>query len=452
MITLLAFLLALGVLVVVHEYGHYRVAVACGVKVLRFSVGFGQVLWRWQKRPEDTEFVVCALPLGGYVRMLDEREGPVAPEERARALNAQPVWRRMAIVLAGPVANLLLAIVLLAAVHWIGTQETQAVLSSPPAGSLAQEAGLRSGDQVRESSTDGQHWTPVRSLSDLHWRLADALMQSETLRLRVTDLSGASERTVALPLARLGSREIDAGVMQQLGLSMWRAPVISGVLEGGPAARAGVQAGDRVLRVDDVPVVDAAHLESLIRERGAGGTPRSMTWHLERGLQTLSIELTPVIDPKDQVARVSVYLGQGPEKVLVRYGFVDGLREAAGDTWDRSTMTLRMLGRMLVGEASVKNLSGALTMADYAGQAVRRGLTDYLVYLALLSVSLGVLNLLPLPILDGGHLMYYLFEVLTGRPVSGPWLERLQRGGMVILLLAMFLALFNDVTRYLGQH
>lgn len=450
MITLLAFLLAIGVLIVIHEYGHYRVARACGVKVLRFSVGFGQVLWRWRKHPDSTEFVVCALPLGGYVRMLDEREGPVAPQERAQAFNTQTVWRRMAIVLAGPLANLLLAIVLLSVVHWIGTQETQAVLSSPTAGSLAEQAGVRSGDWVRESSTDGVSWTPVRSMPDLHWRLASALMQSESLHLRLTDFSGVGGRTVTLPLARLESREIDAAVVQRLGLALWRAPVVSGVLKDGPAAQAGVQAGDRVLRVDEVPVIDASHLEGLIRAHASDGVARPMTWHVERGLQTLSFELTPVIDPKDRVARVAIYLTQGPEKVTVRYGWVEGVLEATSDTWERSAMTLRMLGRMLVGEASVKNLSGALTMADYAGQAARRGLTDYLAYLALLSVSLGVLNLLPLPILDGGHLMYYLFEVLTGRPVSGPWLERLQRGGMVILLLAMFLALFNDVTRYLG--
>ncbi len=442
----MAFLLALAVLIVIHEYGHYRVAVACGVKVLRFSVGFGKVLWRWQPRPGGTEFVVCALPLGGYVSMLDEREAPVAPQERHRAFNNQALWRRTAIVAAGPLANLLLAVLLFAAVHWIGSEEPKAVLAWPTAGSVAEQAGVRSSQWVREVSHDGVTWSPVRSMSDLQWQLAQATLRPAPLHLRVTELSGTAERTLVLDIPSLANRQVDAGLMQRLGVGLWFEPVI-GPVQPGPAATAGVQAGDRVLRVDDVPVLDAAHLTHLIRAHGVEGVATPMVWHVQRGLQTLRFEFSPAIDPTTQTARAMVQLGANAERVLVRYGLVEGLQAAVQDTWERAGMNLQMLGRMLVGTESVKNLSGALTMADFAGQAVRLGITPFLLYLASISVGLGVLNLLPVPILDGGHLMYYLFEALTGRPVSGPWLERLQRGGMVLLLMTMSLALFNDVTR-----
>lgn len=448
MIALLSFLLALGILITIHEYGHYRVAVACGVKVLQFSVGFGKVLWRWQ-RPGGTEFMLCALPLGGYVRMLDEREAPVLPHDRHLALGSKPLWARALIVLAGPLANFLLAIVLFASVHWIGTQEQKAVLASPPAGSLSERSGLRAGDWVREVSLGSDEWEPVRSMVDLNWQVVQATLRSQALRIRVTDVTGLSSRTLSLDTRQIDNPEIDSSLMRRVGINAWREAVAAAVPEG-PAAQAGLQPGDRILRVGDVPVVDAAHLESLIRAHGANVGP--MVWHVQRGLQALTLNVTPVFDAQAQVARARVYLGGAPEVVNVRYGFADGLVRAMRNTWDQSSMTLSMLGRMLVGEASVKNLSGALSIADYAGKSASIGLEAYLGFLAVLSVGLAVLNLLPLPILDGGHLMYYLFEALTGRPVPEPWLDRLQRFGMIILFLLMLLALFNDVTRLLGAH
>jgi regulator of sigma E protease len=453
--TILAFLVTLGVLIVIHEYGHYRVAVACGVKVLRFSVGFGPVLFSRRRGADQTEFVLCALPLGGYVRMLDEREAGVLPHELHRAFNRASLRKRAAIVSAGPLANLLLAVLLYGMAHWIGVDEPKALLAPPVAGSAAERAGLRAGDWVREVSGDGSGWEELRSMSDLRWRVTQAALDKHDIELRVSDRDGRGNRTLKLELTGFDPRDVDAGFIKKVGLAgVHREPVLGEVVAGGPAAKAGLLRGDRVLSIDGRAVIDATQVVELVRGSVKQGQAQAQRWLVERGGRTLELDVQPkvVTEKGESFGRIEAQPGQAPVMVNVRYGPIEGLVQGAVRTWEISVLTVRMIGRMLIGEASLKNLSGPITIADYAGQSVQQGLAYYLGFLALVSVSLGVLNLLPLPMLDGGHLMYYIFEGVTGRPVSDAWLARLQRGGIVVLLMMMSVALFNDVARLLGLH
>lgn len=458
LMTLIAFVVALGLLIAVHEWGHYRMAVARGVKVLRFSIGFGHPIARFRPRRQrpgqDTEFVIGALPFGGYVKMLDEREAPVAGDERHLAFNTQPLGSRTLIVAAGPVANLVLAVLLYALVNWIGVDEPRAILAPPTAGSLAAQAGLQGGETVRRAALAGDELQPVASFDRLRWLLTRAALDGEDVVLEVARSAGGGGRELRLPLSALEAREPDARLFRAIGIvAPLSQPVLGELVAGGAAERAGLQPGDVVHRVGDVAVVDGQQLRELIRTSGAQGAPPASRWQIERDGRQLAIEVRPELqrDPDGQpVGRIGAFVGAAPQMVLVRQGPVDGLWSAAARVWEVSTLSVKLLGRMLIGELSLKSLSGPVAIADYAGKSAALGLTYYLGFLAFISVSLGVLNLLPIPVLDGGHLMYYLWEAVTGKPVTGIWLERLQFVGMSLLLTVMVIAVYNDIATRLG--
>jgi regulator of sigma E protease len=454
MMTVVAFVVALALLITIHEYGHYRVAVACGVKVLKFSVGFGKTIFKWQPKGSETEFVIGLLPLGGFVKMLDEREAPVAPEQKHLAFNNQPLRKRAAIVAAGPLANLLLAILLYSAVNWMGVEEAKAILANPPVGSVAQQAGLVGGDIVKEAGFVGEDLQPIQSMEDLRWLVTRGALNGQNVRFVVAKAPESSTREIILNLEKLDAHEVDAKLFQNIGITApWSKPILGDIQADGAAKRAGLKTGDVVTKIDAEAVLDGQQLRQLIRESVEEKNGETIAvvknWTITRDSQNLEIPVTADVktDGNRQIGRIGAYVGALPEMTMVKYGFFDGLQAGTVKTWDISVLTLKMMGKMLIGQSSVKNLSGPLTIADYAGKSANLGLTPYLLFLALISVSLGVLNLLPLPILDGGHLMYYLWEGVTGKPVSDLWTERLQRGGVALLFSMMFIALYNDVTR-----
>jgi regulator of sigma E protease len=450
--TLLAFLLALGVLITVHEWGHYRVAVACGVKVLTFSIGFGKPLLRWKSRKphpgQDTEFCLSLIPLGGYVKMLDESEGDVLPQDAPMAFNRQSLWARAAIVSAGPVANLLLAVCLYAATFWIGQYETQATLAAPVAGSVAEAAGLRSGDTVLRAGNSAEALQEVASLEGLRWWLLQ--QDASPVYLEVQPQGKQSPRIVRLSGLEQEFISSDTNAWQALGFAgAWSRAVLGEVQEGRPAYLAGLQRGDEVLRIDGKVLTDATALRTSVRASGQYQSPATQVWEISRHGRLLLVEVTPerLAEGTQHMGRIGAQVGEPPAKVWVQYGFFDGVQQAYAKTWEVIVMTLDMLWRLLTGNASLDNLSGPLTMADYAGRSASLGVGAYLSYLALVSVSLGVFNLLPLPMLDGGHLLYYLYEACTGHPPSSAWLEGMQRAGLAILVALMVFSLFNDVVR-----
>ena len=448
--TLFAFIIAIVVLVAVHELGHYSVARWCGVKVLRFSVGIGPRLWGWSSATSGTEFVVGLLPLGGYVKMLDEREGPVEPHERAQAFNTQPLRSRAAIVVAGPLANLLLAVALYSWVNWLGVDMAQAIVAKPPQGSVMAAAGFTGGERIHRAGFEGETLEDVVSFDALRWWLTRGAIEQRNLQVEFTAPQRKSPQIELLQLSGVDASSADAKLFQKIGAAApFMQARIGKIAPGEPAEQARLQPGDLVLRVGAADIVDAAQLHELIRASGRNGAPAAQNWLVERNGERVQLVVQPrlVQERTQPIGRIGAGIAAPPEIALVRYGLLDGMTTAVTRTWETAALSLRMMVQIVTFQASLSNLSGPLTIADYAGKSAALGFTPFLLFLALMSVSLGVLNLLPLPVLDGGHLMYYLWEAFSGKPVSQPWTERLQKFGLVILLMMMSVAIVNDVTR-----
>ena len=447
---LAAFVLVLGVLIVVHEFGHYLVARIAGVKVLRFSVGFGRALWSRRVGRDRTEFSIGAFPIGGYVKMLDEREGRVAPNELHRSFNRKSVWRRMAIVAAGPMANLLLAVVLFWTLFVSGTDELKPVLGTPFVGSPAELAGIKNGEQVLKMAGE-----PVRTWQDMRWSLLRSAVDQDAVELEViNERNEVAIRRLDVNAAKADGWQGDA--LEKLGLTVFRPtipPVIGSVIPGSPADDAGLRQGDVIVRIADTVVTTWTDVVRRVRE-----SPEvSISLLVERNDETLSVTVTPerTSERGAVIGRIGASVddsGVDLDAMLVRvsYGPVISLNKAVSETWDKSVFSLRMIGKMITGDISLRNISGPVTIADYAGQSAKLGLDYYLKFLALVSISLAVLNLLPVPILDGGHLLYYVLEIIRRKPLSDRAMEIGQQVGMALMLMLMALAFYNDVNRLIS--
>lgn len=451
--TLLAFFVALGTLVVVHELGHYLVARWCGVKVLRFSVGMGRVIWSRRFGRDQTEWALSILPLGGYVKMLDAREQPledIPPADLAREFTRQSVWRRIAIVAAGPIANFLLAILLFAGLYMHGIPEPVPVLRAAAQQTAAYQAGLLPGDRI--TAING---APVQVWSEVRWKLMQLVLEKADARIDVErpnpNGQGKLLDTVTLRLAGIDGNDLEGDFLGKLGLALARPPAVLGRIMEGPAKSAGLQSGDRVLAIDGVPVQDGLAFVEKVRE-SAG---RALNLQVSRGAAPFEVRVTPDTveegDSGKRIGRIKVEVPLAPEMATVSDDPLSAVRKGAQRTWDTSVMTIKMIGRMIIGQVSLKNITGPITIADYAGQTARVGLVSYLSFMAFISISLGVMNLLPIPVLDGGHLLYYALEILTGRPVSERFGEIAQRAGLGILMALMLVAAFNDIVRLMFQ-
>ncbi|MBU0688382.1 MAG: RIP metalloprotease RseP [Gammaproteobacteria bacterium] len=447
MITLLAFVVAIVVLVVFHEYGHYLVARWCGVKVLRFSVGFGNVIYSRRIGKDGTEWALSAIPLGGYVKMLDEREGDVPPNELRYAYNRKPVLQRMAIVVAGPLANLLLAVVLYWALFMYGVPGVKPVLGEIASGTPAAVASLQTQSTI--VSINGK---ATQSWQEVRWTLLELILQQRAATLELRDKAGVV-MVRDLDMSYLSAADLDGDFMRKLGLLPYQPPVypvIGQLTNDGAAAQAGMKTGDLVLTVNGEAIALWEDWVKVIR----ANPEHILQLEIERdgALMGLTIKPAAMMDKGERIGRIGAgaQIDQKAFEALlteVRYPPLRALSEGLSKTWETAVISLKMMGKMVMGEVSLKNLSGPITIADYAGQSAQMGLGAYVGFLALISISLGILNLLPIPLLDGGHLLYYSVEFFKGSPVSDDLWEAGQKVGIALLVTMMAFALYNDVSR-----
>jgi regulator of sigma E protease len=445
-IYVVSFVLALGVLIAVHEFGHFWVARKLGVKVLRFSIGFGNPIWKKTSSASGTEYVLAAIPLGGYVKMLDEREGEVADDEKPLAFNNKPIRTRVAIVSAGPIFNFIFAIFALWVMYLSGIPGIKPIIHDAIPSSVAEKAGFVAGDLITRI---GDKETPTWQVARL--ALFNNALDKELVEVEVID-AGGNRRLRNLDLRNVDTSLEVNDLISDVGLRSWKPPAILGdVKPGGPAAKAGLSNGDKIISLDNQPVADWIEWVSLVRKNPGNqvlikamrnGSLIETT--VEIGMRVVGEEVTGFVDvqmPKEYVEKLFT---------SVRYGPLAALGQGVARTWEMSVLMLRVMGKMIIGEASLKNISGPITIAEFAGTSASRGLMPFLSFLAVVSISLGVLNLLPIPVLDGGHLFYYLIEYLKGSPVSEQMQSMGQQIGILLLVALMILAFYNDFARIFG--
>jgi len=445
--SLFYFAVAVGLLVAIHEFGHFWVARKTGVKVLRFSIGFGKIIWKYQKDSASTEYVLSAIPLGGYVKMVDEREGEVSAEDLPYAFTQKSLWARTAIVAAGPVFNLLLAVIIYWVVFMLGETGMRPMVGAVVPGTLVAQAGFVEGEEILK----------VNNIQTVTWRetietiLSSAMDAEQGLPVEVKTNDGVLlTHTLTIPLEV--SQEPER-LFKELGLNAWQPslpPVIGRVIENSVAAQAGLQPGDLIVSANGIEFTDWMDWVKYVQTHAG----QVMDLLIERDGQALTIALTPasVIENEKISGKigVGVQVPEGlQESLMVEYSLppLQALQAAVERTWYYSSVTLKMMGYMFVGKASVENLSGPVSIAKYAGKSAEMGLVPFLKFLAIVSISLGVLNLLPIPVLDGGHLLMFAVEAIKGSPVSDNVQIVFQQIGMTALLALMALAMFLDIER-----
>lgn len=445
-----SFLVAIAVLITVHEFGHFWVARRLGVKVLRFSIGFGRPLWKRVGRIDQTEYVIAAIPLGGYVKMLDEQEGDVAAEEVHRAFNRQRLWKRTAIVSAGPAFNFLFAIL----AYWLifigGVEGMRPVIGHVEDNSIAAIAGLQDGDE----------FVGVEGKLTQTWDIATLALLNSAMEGGSTSIEIRREgslRVVRLDWGQGNALLEGSFVLDVIGVKPWRPrllPVVDRTVTGGAAERAGLTGGDLIIAADSQPITSWAEWVEFVQQRPG----RSISVVVERDGARVDIQLVPesTVDNENRnIGRIGAYVRVPPDleqtmRTEVRFGPVDALFESLRKSWNMSVLMIKMLGKMIIGEASVENLSGPISIAQYAGQSASIGLVPFVTFLAVISISLGIINLLPVPLLDGGHLLYYMIEAVKGGPLSENAQALGQRLGVAFLIILMGLAFYNDLSRVFG--
>ena len=456
MMTILAFIVTIGLLVTIHEYGHFQVARWCNVKVLRFSIGFGKPLWQKTFGKDKTEFVLAAIPLGGFVKMLDEREQQAeenpAPQSEAdlkRAFNRQSVWKRIAIVLAGPIANLLLAIVLYWGLFMLGVTGTRPIVGVVEANSLAAQASLQSGETIQKIAGK-----PVSTWQEARWLLLEESLENKSVEIEAVN---NNNELVQHTLSFEGiNNDAEIDILKKIGLDVFKPnipAVIGEILPNSAAEKAGLMPNDKIVQIDKVETQDWEQAVSIIK----ANPNKKLQFTIKRGQETVQITATPeaIKENNQTIGRMGagVKLEQAElDKLMVTFNYspLMSLQKAIAKTWETSIFSLKMLGKMLTGQVSLKGISGPVTIATYAGESANMGLKVFLGFLALVSISIGVLNLLPIPVLDGGYLMYYMTEILKGSPVSEQAMLVGQKIGFVLLGLLMTIALFNDFNRLIS--